>query len=300
VIDGQAYYFPTALAEDPLTWAQAHGEFHWLKLVAPSDRPSRQGWAPSARELLLALDEAGIERAILHGWYWQNHDTVVWHNRETAKICRQHPDRFIGFAGLNLKAGSKAIEELKACRDLGFVGIGELLPPVQGYGWDDPLWDEVVAFAAGEKWPITLHFDEQIGRSHPGRIETPLPKVFDFLTRHTSVRWILSHWGGLMPFYELNPAVRSKLKHVFYNTAASPLLYDATIFKIATAAVGPGKILWASDFPLQLYRGLSAREGLVAFAEALRQDKALCPETRQKICAENWKPLLPPSVFSSA
>ena len=53
-----------------------------------------------------------------------------------------------------------------------------------------------------------------------------------------------------MPFYGLMPEIRKLLESVFFNTAASPFLYDRTIFQIVSDIVGANHILAASDYPL--------------------------------------------------
>jgi hypothetical protein len=50
------------------------------------------------------------------------------------------------------------------------------------------------------------------------------------------------------------PQVRRDLKQVWYDTAASPLLYPtAGIFNLALQAVDHRKLLYGSDYPLRLY-----------------------------------------------
>jgi predicted TIM-barrel fold metal-dependent hydrolase len=53
-----------------------------------------------------------------------------------------------------------------------------------------------------------------------------------------------------LPFYELMPEVAKAMTNVYYDTAASPLLYSKRIYAIASEIVGAGKILFGTDFPL--------------------------------------------------
>ena len=46
------------------------------------------------------------------------------------------------------------------------------------------------------------------------------------------------------------PEVRSALGNCMYDTAASPFLYDDSIYDIASRITGREKILFGSDFPL--------------------------------------------------
>nr|HPI22334.1 amidohydrolase family protein [Spirochaetota bacterium] len=56
--------------------------------------------------------------------------------------------------------------------------------------------------------------------------------------------------GGGVLFYELMPEVRKAFARVYYDTAASPLIYDNRIYASAVSLVGSGKIILGSDYPL--------------------------------------------------
>jgi len=46
------------------------------------------------------------------------------------------------------------------------------------------------------------------------------------------------------------PEVRAALEHVYFDTAASHLLYEPAVYRRVIEAVGVEKVLWGSDFPL--------------------------------------------------
>ena len=60
----------------------------------------------------------------------------------------------------------------------------------------------------------------------------------------------MAHWGGGLPFYALMPEVREALAGVYFDTAATPFLYDARVFETVAGLVGADRILFGSDFPL--------------------------------------------------
>ena len=62
----------------------------------------------------------------------------------------------------------------------------------------------------------------------------------------SGVRLVLAHWGGGLPFYALMPEVAESLSDVYFDTAASPFLYDAKVFETAASIVGPGHIMAAT------------------------------------------------------
>lgn len=80
----------------------------------------------SIADYLKKMDKAGIERSLLiavragdlrvRGSFDVPYDMV-------AKICREHPDRFSGLAGVDPTLGMKGLRDLEhSVRDLGFVG----------------------------------------------------------------------------------------------------------------------------------------------------------------------------------
>jgi hypothetical protein len=64
---------------------------------------------------------------------------------------------------------------------------------------------------------------------------------------------LLAHWGGGLPQWETNPAVRQELANVRYDTAASPLSYDDRVWRSTLDLVPAEKVIFGSDYPLILY-----------------------------------------------
>ncbi|MGD8942451.1 MAG: amidohydrolase family protein, partial [Desulfobacterales bacterium] len=48
----------------------------------------------------------------------------------------------------------------------------------------------------------------------------------------------------------LKKEVKQRLKHVYFDTAASPYLYEPKVYRLAIELIGVEKILFGSDFPL--------------------------------------------------
>jgi hypothetical protein len=258
VIDAHTHRYPPEVFADPVAWANARGETHWATLVGPraDGRASLQGWA-DRRQMLRAMDRAGVERCVLLGWYWENHATCVWHNRHLAQWVREDPDRFSAFACVQPRAGAAALDDLRRARDAGLCGIGEVFPAAQGFAMDDPAWQKILAWAAQENLPVNLHVPEPAGHAYPGFIAAPLSD-YQFIARtHPEVTFIFAHWGGLLPLYALNPAVRRDLRNVYFDTAASPLLYDSRVYRLVADVIGADRILFGSDYPLRVFPSAS-------------------------------------------
>ncbi|HAW98620.1 MAG TPA: amidohydrolase, partial [Opitutae bacterium] len=79
IVDAHTHRYPDEVIQDPETYANQAKEFHWLGLVMPEQGASLQGWA-NRRQMLADMDNAGVDKAVLLGWYWENPDSCILHN----------------------------------------------------------------------------------------------------------------------------------------------------------------------------------------------------------------------------
>ena len=253
VIDSHVHLYPDAINRDPAGWAVAHGEPHWAELCTRRRKVGQavQGF-PSAEALLRVMDRAGVERAVLLGWYWERAENCARQNRFFAECVRSWPERFWAFAAVQpARDVPGALAELRRARDEGLSGIGELSPQAQGYAMDGPELAAVLGFAREAGWPVNLHVTDSGGRPYPGRVETPRADFERVTQAWPEVRFILAHWGGGEPLPEFEGG--ADRANVFYDTAASPLLYGPEIWGRFVAAAGAAQVLFGSDFPLNNY-----------------------------------------------
>lgn len=292
-IDAHVHYMPPELATRLDQFCAE--EPYWGLLVGPGQRGrSLQGWA-SAEQMIEAMDQAGIERVILQGEYRRQHAACVERNNQALEIIRRWPERVIAFAILQPTAGRAALDELQRCLDAGMRGVGELAPYAQGYRLDHPDFLRLAEACIRAEIPLTLHTNEEVGHYYPGKGTTPLVHYYRLACRYPELRLILAHWGGGLLFYELMPSVRRQLRNVYYDTAASPLLFPTdSIFRIALQCVGYRKILVGSDFPLLLYPsrlGAQAQPDFCTFQEEIA-GLGLEPEVYHALTGDNAARLL--------
>ena len=256
-IDSHVHLYPPEVNRDPAGWAAEQGEIHWSTLCTRGGRDGiRVQGFPDLDGLLRALDGAGVERAVLLGWYWQNPAACIRQNRFYAECLRVHRDRLGAFATLHPAAGWMAVrEEIHWARESGFLGLGELSPHSQGYPIDDPVWLKALALAAELRLPVNLHVTNPEGRPYPGRSETPLEDFLRLARAFPRTNFILAHWGGLLPLRHPGAAA---LPNLYYDTAASPLEFDPGIWRRILDAVGPSRVIFGSDYPLNLYPKLGS------------------------------------------
>jgi hypothetical protein len=262
-IDAHVHLYPPEVMADPAVWAAACGEAHWTRLCTRR----RKGGAPvqlfpSVDELLRDMDAARIDRAVLLGWYWEKTATCAAQNRFYERCVRAHPDRLAACAAVH----PEDLSELRRARDAGFVGLGELSPHSQGFAASDARAAELLRTAGELELPVNVHVTDPASKRYDGWVETPLADFARWAREFPRTKFVLAHWGGGMAF---DPASRA-LTNVWFDTAASPLLYDASVWQRALDAVGAQRILFGSDYPLRLFPQSDEATGLGAFASEAR------------------------------
>lgn len=250
IIDAHVHlYAPEAFA-DPVAWGTARKEIWWTRCVAPPTGKSLQGWA-TVDQLLRAMDAAGVDRAVLLGWYWEHQETCDLQNAWFAEWIHLHPDRLSAFAAVQPAAGRAALEGARRALDAGFVGLGEIKAPVQRFSYRDECWAQLVSLATERQAPINLHVTDPVATPPNAPTQpTPLEEFVGLARAFPETRFILAHFGGGLPFYELNPRIRQALRNVLYDTAAAPLLYRPEATRRVVELVGAERVLFGTDFPL--------------------------------------------------
>lgn len=253
IIDCHTHRYPEEIFSNVNAWANTMREFYWKKLVLGSrGKKSIQGWA-TREKLLQDMDYAGVNKVVMLGWYWEHQATCKWHNDWHTKWLKKDLKHLIAFAAVQPRDGRGALEDLKRAVDNGAKGIGEIFPEAQGFKMNNKVWLKIIEFAIENNLPINMHVTEPVGHDYPGKLYQPLSDYQWLASEYPDLKLILAHWGGLLPFYELNPEIKETFKNVYYDTAASPLLYDSKVFKAVIDVVGAKKILYGSDYPLRVY-----------------------------------------------
>jgi len=288
VIDAHVHLYPPEAGREPIAWAGAKGESHWAKLC--TRRRKNGSWVqgfPSVDELLREMDASGVSKAVLLGWYWEKHATCVEQNAFYADCVRMHPDRLAAFATVHVGAGEAALDEVRKAKDAGLIGLGELSPHSQGVSLHDPWWLKLMALAGELKLPVNLHVTDPNSALYPGRVETPLADFIGLAREFPFTKFILAHWGGGLAF---DSECRALL-NVYYDTAASPLLYPPDIWSRGIAGVGQERILFGSDYPLVLYPRTEPTHGFAGILDEVAA-AGLTEGQKSSLLNENVKRLL--------
>jgi len=204
----------------------------------------------TAEDLIAAMDRGGVDRAVVFGFGWREMDLCRRDNDYVMGAVARYSDRLIGFCIVNPAHGAEAVREIERCVAGGLVGIGELMPDGQGYRLDDErLMTPIVETSLAHNLVLLTHCSEPVGHLYPGKGTVTPDEIIRFARLFPRTTLVCAHWGGGAIFYELMPEVARVMGHVYYDTAASPYLYQNDIFSLA-ARWAPGKVLFGTDYPL--------------------------------------------------
>ncbi|MFK7802267.1 MAG: amidohydrolase family protein [Anaerolineae bacterium] len=296
-IDAHIHFTPPQLRQrlDKLS----EEEPYWGLLLNPPNSKSIQGWADPER-MIADMDAAGIDKVVIVGEYFRQHEACVARNNQAIELVERYPERVLALATLQPAAGELAIDELKRCLDAGLHGVGELNPYAQGVDLLDRRFLRLVDAIVEADVPLNLHVSEEVGGYYLGKSTTPLRDYYSLACRYPELKLILAHWGGGLFLYEIMPRVRKQLSRVWYDTAASPLLYPTKkIFTTALTCISHQKILYGSDYPLLIYPSKMAEPDMRPFLTAI--DKlALDPEVYTDVMGLNAARLFQQDGFGPA
>ncbi len=238
-------------------------------------------------------------------------------NDLVAATVAKYPTRFQGFATLPTAAPEEAAFELeRAVTDLGFVGT-MLCGRTREKNMDHPDFFPMFETAARLRVPVFLHpqmpqravrdvyysgFNDQIDTAFAAFglgwhyeagiqfVRLILAGVFD---KYPDLQIILGHWGEVVLFYlerlgslarvaHLQRPIADYFKHNLYVTPSG--MWSQSYLQRTLEVVGPGRILFSTDYPYQYRPG---RPGLSFLEEAV-----LPPEQKELFAHGNWERLV--------
>ena len=155
-------------------------------------------------------------------------------------------------------------------------------PDMQGFDLlDDGALREITGYLTARDLVWLSHASEPVGHVYPGKGSVTPEALYPFILRYQELNIVLAHWGGGLPFYALMPEVKAALSNVFFDTAASPYLYDRAVYGQAAENVGEARIMFGSDYPLlSPARLLKEIESTTLTAEA---KKAITGENARRV-----------------
>jgi len=204
----------------------------------------------TAEETVAAMDDQLVAVSVVFGFPWEDQGLNCGHNDYVLEAGARFPDRLVPFACVNPLAPG-AVEEVERCVSRGAKGVGEIA------FYNRTIDEETIKnlqplmeILKKARLPFLIHTNEPVGHVYPGKSMKNLAEIERLVRNFPDNTIILAHWGGGVLFFELMKEIKTLFRNVYYDTAASPFLYQPEIFKIAVEIAGVEKVLLGSDFPL--------------------------------------------------
>jgi len=230
----------------------------------------------TAEETVSAMDEQLVALSVVFGFPWKDQGLNREHNSYVLRAGARFPDRLVPFTCVNPLAPGAAAE-VERCILQGAKGVGEIA--FYDRGIDEGVIESlkpIMEVLKEARLPFLIHTNEPVGHVYPGKSMKNLAEIERLVRNFPDNTIILAHWGGGVVFFELMKEIKTLFRNVYYDTAASPYLYQPEIFKRAGDIVGEGKILLGTDFPLiPPGRYLHQIESVIEDEQAVR---AICRE----------------------
>lgn len=206
----------------------------------------------TADDLLAAMDEAGVDHAVVCGFAWRDAQRCRRHNDVLLDAAARSAGRLSVFCCVPLTSARAAADEIERCAAAGARGLGELRPEALGVD----LATDAIAVALADtalacRLPVLLHASEPVGHDYPGKTGQSLAGIWRFMCAHPDLTLVLAHLGGGLPFYAHMPEVQARFERTYVDTAAAPWLYRPAAYRAVVDLIGAERVLFASDFPLR-------------------------------------------------
>jgi uncharacterized protein len=228
-------------------------------------------------------------------------------NDRLARVVRDHPTRYAGFATLPWQAPEAAARELeRAVKELGLKGA--LINGRPGDTFlDDPRYAPLLAAFDALKVPLYVHpglplpavqapyyggLDRELsarlsmfgwGWHHEAGLQVLRMLLAGVFDRHRQLQVISGHWGEMLPFYLqrledsipqaasrlARPIVQTYREHVYVSPSGMLTLPH---FQFIHALMGAERILYSIDYP---YQSLDGARDFIARLPVSDADKVL-------------------------
>lgn len=226
-IDLHVHIYPQKIAQHA---ADAIGAFY-------DGAPMR--YDGTVETLLPALDEARIDRAVVHS-VAMSPARVRTINDFIAGEAAKHPDRLIGFATLHPDMDDPAAEVARA-RALGLRGV-KIHSDMQQIAVDDPRMEKIYAACEGA-FPLLLHAgDYRFHFDNPSQIARAAKQ-------HPGLTFIAAHLGGYTEWDEAAKCLPG-IPNVLVDTSSSFFALGYDKMRALIDLYGEDNVLYGTDYPM--------------------------------------------------
>ena len=215
------------------------------------------------------MNKYGIDKAVIVSFNLTTaYGVCLVTNDDLANFVGKYPDKFIGFAGIDVPAPD-AMEQLEyAITSLDLKGV-KLVPPLQKFDISDkkydPLWRKMVDLDI-PLWTHTAHQISVIGSV--SKFGHPL-LVDELATRHQDLTIIMGHMGT--PWFWDAWSVTIRHPNVYVDISAYPELYSWFPFDAFTKFSAEDKVLFASDHPIKHWNDVLSAAKELPISESFKR-----------------------------
>jgi len=203
----------------------------------------------TAEDLVAEMDVQEVEASVALNIGWSSHQICQETNDYILESAARYPNRLFAFGMAVFDGSDDSLKEIERCHKKGMKGIGEIRLSPRILRDLDPLAEIIQKFISLNLILLT-HTSEPAGHSYPGKGDITPELLYPLIKRFPNLKLVCAHWGGGLPFYALMPEVHKALENVYFDTAASPYLYQPQIYSQVATLCSPEKILFGTDYPL--------------------------------------------------
>jgi len=238
IIDFHTHIFPKSICENREKYFPNESAFELL-YSSPGSK------LVGARQIIASMDEQDVDKSVVFGFPWKTKETFQAQNNYIMEVVAKYPERLIGLCCFD-PFSKEAVPEAVRCIEGGLSGIGEIA--FYESGIDDASLDRLsplMEICHDKELPFLIHTNEPVGHIYPGKTPNTMKQIYNLVKRFPENKIVLAHWGGGIFFFNLlKKDVKESLKNVYFDTAASPFLYDTQIYRYAKEIAGLDKILF--------------------------------------------------------
>jgi predicted TIM-barrel fold metal-dependent hydrolase len=191
------------------------------------------------------MDAGGVRVGLVCAW-WGPQGALI-DNDEVAAFVRQHPDRFLGIASVDLSRPMEAVRELRRCvRQLGFRGL-RIVPWLWNLPPDDrryyPVYVECVEL--GVPFCLQVGHTGPLCPSEPGR---PIPYLENVALEFPDLRIVAGHIGH--PWTAEMISLARKFPNLYIDTSAYKASRYPAEFVDYMRGRGRKKVMFGTNYPM--------------------------------------------------
>jgi len=202
----------------------------------------------SINDYVELMDKFGIDKSVIVSFNVKTAlDLILVSNEDVSNFVKLYPNRFIGFAGIDIPAAD-ALEQLEhAITSLELKGL-KLVPPVQKIDISDKKYNKIWKKMVDLNIPLWTHGGHQV--STGGSIaKFGHPMLIDEIAmRHEDLKIIIGHMGT--PWFWDAYSVVLRHPNVYIDVSAHYELYKYFPWDAYVSYNITHKVMFASDHPL--------------------------------------------------